>query len=136
MSALGRHGAPRVAGESAAERLMRSLDYRLAPEARHLTQREVAIVMHALADHTAIMAALEYARDETCPWPEARSLGRWFHAVGDELERLARDLPDEHRLEGAVCSCGEWEAKLGESIHRGFDRHLLDVTPPIGGCDA
>lgn len=28
----------------------------------------------------------------------------------------------------AHCSCGGWEPKLGESIFRGFDRHVLEAT--------
>jgi len=75
-----------VAGEFAADRLMRSLDYRLSPGARELTRTEVGVVLHALADHTALMAALAYDPDVTSSWPEAHSLGRWMHAVGDHLE--------------------------------------------------
>lgn len=34
--------------------------------------------------------------------------------------------PDpEHRLSGTGCVCG-WKARLGESITRGYDLHLLD----------
>lgn len=40
----------------------------------------------------------------------------------------------EHRLEGSACSCGQWEAALGESIHRGFDRHLLESAVQGGGA--
>lgn len=32
-----------------------------------------------------------------------------------------------HALRGNRCSCGDWEAQLGELITRGFDRHLLEV---------
>lgn len=32
-----------------------------------------------------------------------------------------------HQLRGTACSCGKWEAKLGESIMRGFDKHLIAV---------
>lgn len=77
---------PQVAGEPAADRLMRSLDYRLSPPGTpRLTREQVAVVMHALADHTAIMAALAYSRGEDSPWPESLSVGRWLHAVGDQL---------------------------------------------------
>lgn len=79
--------APTIAGESAADRLMRSLDYRLHPTARRLTREEVAVVMHALADHTAIEAALRFRPEPESPWPYALSVGRWFHAVGDQLDR-------------------------------------------------
>ena len=50
------------------------------------TARQVAMVLHALADHTAIMSALKHRPDETSPWPEATSIGRWLHDVGNELE--------------------------------------------------
>lgn len=77
---------PTVAGELAADRLMRSLDYRLSPDGTpELSREQVAVVLHALADHSALMAALGYARDESSPWPEALSVGRWLHAVGDDL---------------------------------------------------
>lgn len=48
---------------------------------------------------------------------DSPAMQEWSH-------ELAR--PAEHRLEGSVCSCGGWEAALGESIHRGFDRHVLE----------
>lgn len=78
---------PVVAGESAADRLMRSLDYRLAPDARRLTPVEVAIVLHALADHTALEAAREWRPDPSSPWPRSLSIGRWLHDTADQLER-------------------------------------------------
>lgn len=75
---------PQVAGEPAAARLMRSLDYRLSG-AEALSEVQVAIVLHALADHTAIQAALAHRPDPTSPWPHATSMGRWFHDVADQL---------------------------------------------------
>lgn len=48
--------------------------------------QQVAIVLHALADHTAIMSAFGHNPDPTSPWPEATSIGRWLHDVGYELE--------------------------------------------------
>ena len=77
---------PTVADEPAADRLMRSLDYRLSSVIEPLTPEQVAVVLHALADHTALQAALAYRRDIASPWPEATSLGRWLHEVGDQLE--------------------------------------------------
>jgi hypothetical protein len=71
---------PMVCGEPAADRLMRSLDYRLHPDARRLTRDEVAVVLHALADHTAIKAALSWRHA-----PHATSVGRWCHDVADHL---------------------------------------------------
>lgn len=78
---------PQVSGETAAARLMRSLDYRLHPDARRLTADEVAVVLHALADHTALLAALDYRREPDGYWPEATSVGRWLHDTGDQLTR-------------------------------------------------
>ncbi len=43
------------------------------------------MVLHALADHTAIQAALRH-RFEPGYWPEATSMGRWYHDVADVLE--------------------------------------------------
>lgn len=87
------HG-PHVAGEPAADRLMRSLDYRMHPGTEPVTRDQVAVVLHALADHTAIMAALDHRRDDDSPWPEALSVGRWFHDVADQLDRIAGDTTD------------------------------------------
>lgn len=78
---------PVVAGQSAADRLMGQLDYRLHPDAEELTRDQVAVVLHALADHTAIMEALRHRPDPDSPWPQATSVGRWLHDVGDQLTR-------------------------------------------------
>lgn len=78
------HG-PQVAGQPAADRLMAALDYRLSPGTQRLTRDQVAVVLHALADHTAIQAALAYRVDPSSPWPQATSMGRWYHDVGDQL---------------------------------------------------
>lgn len=80
----------KVVGEDAHERLMRSIkDEERRVEGTDIpSQRQVAMVLHALADHTAIMAALEYRPDPTSPWPEATSIGRWLHDVGHVLEDL------------------------------------------------
>lgn len=86
---------PQVAGEPAGARLLRYLEN----ECRFLTQAEppttaqVAAVLHALADHTAIMAALAYRPDDTSPWPEATSMGRWFHDTADQLTLATHVLP-------------------------------------------
>lgn len=77
----------KVSDELAAMRLMRQVSY----EQRRIdepvpTPRQVAMVLHALADHTAIMSALKHRPDPTSSWPEANSIGRWFHDVGNDLE--------------------------------------------------
>lgn len=76
-----------VAGQRAADRLMLALDYRLSPGVAPLTEEQVAVVLHALADHTALMAALAYRPDPTSPWREALSVGHWLHDAADQLER-------------------------------------------------
>jgi len=81
---------PQVGGESSGARLLRALDYRQHPGVRRLTPAEVAVVLHALADHTAITAALDYHPDPDSPWPQATSMGRWLHDTADVLEDGAR----------------------------------------------
>lgn len=80
---------PTVAGEPAARRLMRNLDYRLSPSTQPLDEDQVAVVLRALADHTALVEALafEVPEDGVLPWPEAHSVGRWLHAVADQLDQ-------------------------------------------------
>ena len=78
---------PMVAGEPASIRLMRSIDTRRFNEPCP-TPNQVAMVLHALADHTAQMEMLKHRPDPTSPWQEATSVGRWLHDVGDDLENL------------------------------------------------
>lgn len=77
-----------VAGQNATDRLMGSLDSRRFNNTPKPNAKQVAMVLHALADHTAIMEMLKHRPDPTSPWPDATSIGRWFHDVGDELEEL------------------------------------------------
>lgn len=79
---------PTVAGEPAGKRLMKALDNRRFDGAAKPNANQVAMVLHALADHTAIMEALKYRPDLTSPWPEATSIGRWMHDTGDQIEEL------------------------------------------------
>lgn len=58
------------------------------------TDAQVAMVLHALADHTAIQLALHFDRDwvagqDSSPWPEATSVGRFLHALGDRFDEEA-----------------------------------------------
>lgn len=87
---------PMVGNESAADRLLRSLDNRRDGTPKP-TPAQVAMVMRALADHTAIMQMVRYDRmgkeqqgeksnEETKWWPTETSIGRWFHGVADQLE--------------------------------------------------
>ena len=78
---------------------MRSLDNRLTGEPKP-TRLQVAMVLRAMADHTAIMEMVKYDRmgrepqgedpaKETKWWPTETSIGRWFHAVSAQLEDSA-----------------------------------------------
>lgn len=80
--------------ENASARIMRSLDNRLHDEPKP-TPAQVAMVLHALADHTAIMDMVKFDRlehngenkgKESKYWPTEISIGRWFHAVANDLE--------------------------------------------------
>ena len=51
-----------------------------------VNKKQVSLVLHALADHTAIMGMLKYRPDPTSPWPEATSVGRWLKDVAYALE--------------------------------------------------
>lgn len=89
---------PMVAGEPAAERLIKytQQQYRYhltASEGGVVNPLQIALVLHALADHTAIMEALKHRPDPDSPWPEATSIGRWLHDVADDIEAHA----DEHK---------------------------------------
>lgn len=79
---------PMVAGQPASLRVMQSLDNRRFDGAQKPNAVQVAMVLHALADHTAIMEALKHRPDPTSPWQEATSVGRWLHDVGDDLESI------------------------------------------------
>lgn len=82
----------RVAGEAASQRLMRQVSHeRTVTREQIPTPGQVAMVLHALADHTAIMSALQHRPDSTSPWPEATSVGRWFHDVANDLEDGVND---------------------------------------------
>jgi len=76
----------KVAGGNATDRIMQSLDGRRFEGIPLPDKSQVAMVLHALADHTAIMEMLKHRPDPTTPWPEATSVGRWLHDVGDALE--------------------------------------------------
>lgn len=94
----GKHGPQVPLGgktENASDRIMRSLDNRRYPKVQRPTRKQVAMVLHALADHTAIMEMTRFDRlehngsnkgEETKYWPTETSIGRWFHRVGDDLE--------------------------------------------------
>lgn len=76
-----------VAGQPAADRILANVKQRAREleSSGEITPYQVGIVLKALADHTAIMAMIAHRPDPTSPWPEATSIGRWFHDVGDNL---------------------------------------------------
>lgn len=90
-----------ISGQPAHERLMqavhREANFYLSQPKNHgnatPTPIQVAVVLHALADHTAIMSMLNHRHDETSPWPHATSVGRWFHDVGHDLEGVQPTHP-------------------------------------------
>jgi hypothetical protein len=77
---------PMVAGEKAGDRLMRSLRNGVYREVEKPSRMQVAMVLHALADHTALEAAREWRYEGDAPWPRSRSIGRWLHDTADQLE--------------------------------------------------
>lgn len=82
---------PMVANAPAAERLKKQVaiqyGYHLkSADGGIVNPLQIATVLHALADHTAIMEMLNHRPDPNSPWPEATSIGRWFHDVADDLE--------------------------------------------------
>ena len=71
---------PHVAGERAADRLLRSLGYRLAG-VDPPSQKQIVAVLRALADHTALTAAIAYHHEP------AIAVGRWLHDTADQMQR-------------------------------------------------
>lgn len=55
------------------------------------TQRQIAMVLHALADHTSIMVALDFDPPEDGHWPQATSVGRFLHHYGDYISDHAEE---------------------------------------------
>lgn len=79
---------PTVCGEPAIDRLMRQVAQEMRiHDCAEPSREQVAVVLHALADHTAIQAAMQWRIDPHSPWMAATSLGRWFHDVADQAER-------------------------------------------------
>lgn len=81
----------KVAGEYAVQRLEKQVYYRSrnmvgADGTVPPSRLQIAAVLHALADHTAIMEALKHRPPADGLWPEATSVGRWLHDLGDEFE--------------------------------------------------
>lgn len=54
---------------------------------------QTAILLHALADHTMMVDAVLFDPDPTHA-PEATSVGRWMHALGDEFDKRRQNFVD------------------------------------------
>lgn len=73
-----------------AERLRRAIEVRRREWSNEVqvSDAQVALVCRAFADHTLLMQALKFDVSDG-PWPEATSLGRFFHYMADEFKDLA-----------------------------------------------
>lgn len=106
------------------------------------TTAEETLRAHAAADAETIAAWCSRADAgyNSGAWQTALVLGSEAFRRQVALNLAAMGLPEDHPamrqwsrelgkhflVEGSACSCGEWEPVLGESIHRGFDKHLLE----------
>lgn len=66
---------------------------RMFPGEEEPTLRQVAMVLHALADHTLIQEAMRFDQPEG-PWPLATSVGRFLHAYGDRFSTTALEVDE------------------------------------------
>jgi hypothetical protein len=55
------------------------------------TQAQIAMVLHALADHTSLLVALNFDPPVDGFWPEASSVGRFLHHYGDYINDHAEE---------------------------------------------
>ena len=84
MSTPGRTGTPwLIGGIEAQERLMGQINRRSA-HSNEPTVEQVQIVLHALADHTALQEAVNHRPDGANG--AAGSVGRWLHDLADYLQ--------------------------------------------------
>jgi hypothetical protein len=74
-----------IGGNDPVERLMRQVinaSWSGNPPERPPSPQQVAYVLHALADHTALTGAITYTGSDNY----AVNVGRWLHAYGDTIE--------------------------------------------------
>lgn len=74
-----------IGGDDPVERLMRQVfnsSWSGNPPERPPSPQQVAYVLHALADHTSLTAAITYTGSDNY----AANVGRWLHAYGDTIE--------------------------------------------------
>ncbi len=74
-----------IGGMLADDRLMGSVQ-RYTKAGPPPSREQVAAVLHALADYTALISAVNYDPDPSDAWPAAVSVGRWLHRYGDYME--------------------------------------------------
>lgn len=81
---------PEVAGQLASERLMGQVLRNFKQDSGlPMIDAVVVATLHSLADHTALLAAMRYSPDNPDGPGEAgqaTSMGRWLHAVADQVE--------------------------------------------------
>ena len=82
---------PTVAGQPAADRIIRQVNIQHSygmhsSKGGKVNPLQIATVLHALADHSALMEAVKHRPVPNSPWPEAESIGRWLHDVADDIE--------------------------------------------------
>lgn len=118
----------KLGGMDPAERLQRQIasERRLFPDEQAPTLAQVAMVLHALADHTLLMRALTFDPDDG-PWPQATSVGRFLHAYGDRFDDEARkQLPRLSYYEGwalaRVLDGYSWAAEMAPEARERFLR--------------
>ncbi len=77
-----------IGGVDAVHRLERAVkaEARMWPDQEPPNRAQIAMVLHALADHTAIQHAQTFSLDEDSPWPASTSIGRFLHAYGDRFD--------------------------------------------------
>lgn len=79
-----------IGGQDPVERLILAVienSYRGSPPQGPPSPQQISYVLHALADHTALLHAVDFDVNED----SATSVGRWLHAYGDTIDdRLSR----------------------------------------------
>lgn len=122
---------PTVAGQSAADRLMGALA--LTRDGRDRTHAQVAVVLHALADHSALEAARQYRYAPGGHCPRSQSIGRWLHDVADHLEELDREVLREARDIDPIRA--RLAAMEGDDWGPGQFEMLAALRAVLDGCD-
>ncbi len=80
-----------IGGDDPADRLIAAVRREAWRGGQPPSPDQIAMVLHALADHTSLMQALDWSREPGGDWPAATSVGRWLHAYGDYIESGGRN---------------------------------------------